>query len=305
MIRLAPVLEAMLGQGEAVAIVTVIETHGSTPRETGATMLVAKGALHGTIGGGQLEFHATDMARDMLANGEDHRTLPLTLGPHMGQCCGGRVVLDLRRAKAVDGAILAMQDAALQDARPVVLVFGAGHTGRALAMQLALLPLRAVLVDDRPGELEAVAAGIGKRAMDDPAKAIDDAAPGSAYVIMTHSHALDYRLTEAALRRGDAAYVGLIGSATKRARFLASLKHGGDVDLAPFACPIGGSDVPDKRPEIIAALAAAEVVRAVFSPSWRGLSRPNTSCVAEAGVTAVGAWHKAWHDRDEWKAPVR
>jgi xanthine dehydrogenase accessory factor len=265
---LAPQLEAFLARGEAVAVVVVAISHGSTPRERGATMLVGKTALHGTIGGGQLEFHSVDKARDMLASGADALTLPVVLGPQMGQCCGGRVVLEMRRADVADVAVMAARDAALLASCPSVLVFGAGHTGRALAAQLGLLPLRIVLVDDRPEEMALLTAQVETRLLTDPEMAIHDAPPGSAFVVMTHSHALDYRLAEAALRRGDAAYVGMIGSATKRARFVAGLKRDAAVTLAAFACPvggqIGGNSVADKRPEIIAALTVAEIVCALF-----------------------------------------
>ncbi len=262
---LAPILARALGAGEPVAIVTIVETHGSTPREIGATMLVGPQDCFGTIGGGQLEFHAADMAREMLASGRAGLTLPLTLGPQMGQCCGGRVVLHVARARAADVAALAALDKAALDARPVVLIFGAGHTGRALAAQLTLLPVCAALVDDRPDELARVPSGLETRHLPDPEAAIHAAAPGTAFVVMTHSHALDYRLAEAALRRGDAAHVGLIGSATKRARFLAGARRNGPMDLSRFSCPLGGTAVADKRPEIIAALTVAELARALFN----------------------------------------
>lgn len=266
MTGLAPALDEMLARGVPVAIVTVAEALGSTPREAGATMLVGAAAAIGTIGGGQLEFHATDVARAMLVAGETARSLPLALGPQMGQCCGGRVVLELRRATKGDVAALAAREAAALVARPAVLVFGAGHTGRAFARQLALLPLRVALIDDRAEALVGIASGVETRRLDDPVAAVAGAPPLAAFLVMTHSHALDYRLAEAALLRGDAAYVGLIGSATKRARFLASLKRGApEASLLPFVCPIGGNSVRDKRPEIIAALAVADIVRAVFS----------------------------------------
>ena len=102
--------------------------------------------------------------------------------------------------------------------------------------------------------------------MADPAGAVEEARPGTAFVILSHSHALDYRLAEAALARGDAAYIGMIGSATKRARFESGfLRSGGRREaLARLTCPIGGSDVDDKRPEVIAALTAAELVRCLL-----------------------------------------
>ena len=90
------------------------------------------------------------------------------------------------------------------------------------------------------------------------------AAPaGSAFVVLTHDHALDFLIVAEALKRDDAAYVGMIGSKTKRRRFESQfLRAGGSkAVLAQLTCPIGGADVDDKRPEIIASLTAAELVR--------------------------------------------
>jgi xanthine dehydrogenase accessory protein XdhC len=278
MTALAPELARLLGAGEPAATVTIVKAEGSTPRETGATMLVTATRCHGTIGGGQLEFHATDLARRLLAAGEPGKEVSLALGPAMGQCCGGRVVLRMKRADQADVAILGGLEVAAREARPMALIFGAGHTGRALAQALSLLPLRVLLVDDREGELALCGASVEMRLMEDPEIALGDAPPGSAALIMTHSHPLDYRLAEAALRNPRFAYVGMIGSATKRARFLSGLMRGGAMDTSRFHCPIGGAGVPDKRPEVIAALAAAEVVRAVMAqPAWSGLAPPSTS----------------------------
>ena len=88
--------------------------------------------------------------------------------------------------------------------------------------------------------------------------------PGSAFIVLTYSHALDYRLIDAALRRQDAAYVGMIGSATKRARFehWFLMRGGTKAQVNELVCPIGGCDVADERPAIIACLTAAELVQA-------------------------------------------
>ena len=248
--------------------ILVILTHaaGSTPREAGATMVVSATDATGTIGGGQLEFHCLDIARAMLEADETARELDIPLGPQMGQCCGGRVQIALRRATQADLAMLTARELAETQARPAVLVFGAGHTGTALVRALAPMPFRVTLIDDRDGVMDGLPAVATCIRMADPVAAIANASSGAAYVVLTHSHALDYRLTEAALQRGDAAYVGMIGSATKRARFEASFLRAGSraEALARLTCPIGGADVDDKRPEVIAALTAAELVRSLL-----------------------------------------
>ncbi|OYW60557.1 MAG: xanthine dehydrogenase accessory protein XdhC [Bosea sp. 12-68-7] len=251
---------------DGAVLVTLTHAAGSTPREAGATMAVSATGTAGTIGGGQLEFHCLDVARTMLQSGETGRLLDIPLGPQMGQCCGGRVSVALKRARAADLAMLAASEKAEAAARPAILIFGAGHTGRALAQALAPLPFATTLIDDRDGVMDGLPAAITCIRMGDPVAAVVTARAGSAFVILSHSHALDYRLAEAALQRGDADYVGMIGSATKRARFEAGfLRAGGRREaLSRLICPIGGADVDDKRPEVIAALTAAELVRSLL-----------------------------------------
>ena len=174
------------------------------------------------------------------------------------------------------------RERALIEARPAVLVFGLGHTGRALAAMLAHLPVAVTLVDDRPEVLVDLPASCSIRHLADPQQAVEEARPGSAFVILTHSHALDYRLTEAALLRGDAAYVGMIGSKTKRKRFESQFLRAGGTNtaLGELTCPIGGADVDDKRPEIIAALTSAELVRCFAQHAARAANTDRTRLYA-------------------------
>jgi xanthine dehydrogenase accessory protein XdhC len=265
---------------EGVVLIAVRRAEGSTPRDTGATMAVSASASAGTIGGGQLEFHCIDIARAMLTGGERDRSLDIALGPQMGQCCGGRVQVSLRRATPADLVLQGAREKAEADARPAVLIFGAGHTGLALARALAALPFCVTLIDDRDGVMDGLPPEVTCIRMADPVAAVEAAPSGAAFAVLTHSHALDYRLAEAALARGDARYAGMIGSATKRVRFEASFLRAGGARaaLARLTCPIGGGDVADKRPEVIAALTAAELVRSLL-----GAERANTC--SEAGET--------------------
>lgn len=261
---------------EGAVIVRITEAQGSTPREAGATMIVSARSSAGTIGGGQLEFHCIDLARIMLDSGGPQQLIDIPLGPQMGQCCGGRVRVAMEPAAAAHLEALRQTEAKAAAERPQVLIFGAGHTGKALARSLALLPVAVTLIDDRPGQFGEVPATVACLQLEDPETALAAARPGAAFVILTHSHALDYRLAEAALLRGDAAYVGMIGSGTKRARFEASFRrrHPGSKVLGGFTCPIGGSDVHDKRPEVIAALTSAELVRCLLGDTAMKRARP-------------------------------
>lgn len=251
---------------DGAVIVRIAKAQGSTPREAGATMIVSARSSSGTIGGGQLEFHCIDLARALLASGGPQQLIDIPLGPHMGQCCGGRVRVAMEPATTSYLEALRQDEAKAAAERPQVLIFGAGHTGKALAHSLALLPVAITLIDDRPGQFDEVPATVSCLHLDDLETVLAAARPGSAIIVLTHSHALDYRLAEAALLRDDAAYVGMIGSATKRARFEASFRrrHPGSTALGGLTCPIGGSDVHDKRPEVIAALTSAELVRCLL-----------------------------------------
>lgn len=263
---LAAALRAALAASDPAVLVTVTQVRGSTPREAGAAMLVTANGMAGTIGGGRLEFEAIERARMMLEAGEDTAIMDVPLGPEIGQCCGGRVRLDLCRADDATLQALTRDDEARRAAQPTVLIFGAGHTGRALATALALLPFSVRLVDSRPETLRGLPDTVTTVAAALPEAEVDAAPPGAAYVVMTHEHSLDFLIAGAALARGDAAYVGMIGSATKRERLRRDLEaagRGGDIDR--LTLPIGGAAVRDKRPEVIAALTAAELATCLLS----------------------------------------
>jgi xanthine dehydrogenase accessory factor len=147
--------------------------------------------------------------------------------------------------------------------RPTLLILGAGHVGRALAQVALTLPWRVLVVDPRAAELAQVPDGVEKSLTPLPEAEIASAAPASAFVVTTHDHGLDFLLTLAALRRNDAAYVGLIGSATKRARFARFARETGNLgDISALICPIGAAGLGDKRPEVIALMTAHEIFAA-------------------------------------------
>lgn len=247
--------------------VEVTAAKGSTPRERGAWMLVAPDGIFGTIGGGQLEFMAIDHARTFAEGGAAEPALAVPLGPAIGQCCGGHVALGFELLDG-DGLERLRQRAEAEDiARPTVYLFGAGHVGRALTAALASLPVRLALIETRAEALADIGGETETHLTAVPESFVEDAPPGSAFLILTHDHALDFLIARAAIARNDARYVGMIGSKTKRATFERWYvrEAGGDpADCARLVLPIGGSDLHDKRPAVIAALAAAEVLRAVL-----------------------------------------
>ena len=242
------------------ALIEVTRADGSTPRERGAWMLVSRNATWGTIGGGRLEQLAIERARDALETGNEG-AMDVPLGPAIGQCCGGNVGL----AISLDTGGAAEREATARAGWPHALVFGQGHVGRALMPLLRRLPVHASAVETRPdfADADTVLTPL-------PEEAIDAAPPGAAFVVVTHDHALDYLLVDRMLAREDAAYIGLIGSATKRATFASRFRRDGHPPerFERVTCPIGrlggaiGSN--DKRPEVIAAFAAAEVAAALL-----------------------------------------
>ena len=254
-------------------LIDIIGTQGSTPREAGTFMLVSADTLWGTIGGGHFEFMAIANARDMLAGTGGAEEMDIPLGPDIGQCCGGRTQL---RFRLMTQAVVDEIEARLALERlPEVHLFGAGHVGRALATALAPLPLSVTVVETRQEELANLPPETKMRLVPMPEALVKDIAPGGVVVILTHDHALDFLIAREALERTDLAYTGMIGSATKRATFASWLSReaGGDrAWMERLTLPIGGSAVRDKRPEVIAAMTAAEILTALAAYRMRSSS---------------------------------
>lgn len=257
-------LDRLLSGPAPVARLRLCRVRGSSPREAGCEMYVSERALHGTIGGGQLELRAIAAARALLARGDLAETLDLPLGPEIGQCCGGRVEIALSPMGAQDRQAALARAAEAAAAQPMVQIHGAGHVGRALADLMQHLPVRCVLVDSRAAELALCTARVETRLTPLPELEIAMAPPGSAFIVLTHDHALDFLCASAALQRNDARYVGLIGSATKREKFRRFARDQCDgLETHALTCPIGAQGSRDKRPEVIAAFVVAEVLAAL------------------------------------------
>ncbi len=259
-------LDSFLFGPGPVARLRLTRVRGSSPREAGTEMYVRAEALHGTIGGGQLEHRAIDAARALLASSDIATHLDLPLGPEIGQCCGGRVEIAIKRMSVADTRAALTEAEAEHEQLPEVYILGAGHVGRALADQFQHLPVRTVLVDQRAEELAQNRATVETRRSAIPEVEIARAAPGSVFIVLTHDHGLDFLLASAALERGDAAYVGLIGSGTKRVKFRNWCKtHCDGLSTADLICPIGAGGSRDKRPAVIATFVVAEVIAALTS----------------------------------------
>lgn len=265
------------------AMVSVVKVEGSAPREAGACIVVTPLGFHGTIGGGTLEWHAIAKAQALLGKPTQHRLSVHSLGPDLGQCCGGRVQLvtevfarsDLPEAKSfaarealgpftLAGRILEPEFAEqFGDSNRKLYLFGAGHVGRALVLALAPLPFDVIWIDTREGAFPSVVpSNVVTIQSENPAAEFVEAPSDSFGLVMTHSHALDLEIIDAVLRNPSFAYAGLIGSQTKRARFSKRLREGGvpDEKISAMVCPIGISSIKSKHPAAIAAATAAQLL---------------------------------------------
>lgn len=247
------------------ALVVVERGQGSVPREAGAWMLVTARRAVGTIGGGQLEWHAIQRARAGLhTRGWSEERLRCPLGPSLGQCCGGVVHLWLRRVTAADAGALR---AAWTAARAPVALFGGGHVGRAIERALRPLPFALTWIDSRDGVFpDDLPLGVVAEHSDPVERAVRELSRGSRVLIMSFSHAEDLAVVDACLQRlrerDDLPFVGLIGSRTKWATFRHRLLARGhdEAALARIICPIGIPGVVGKEPEVIAASVVAQLL---------------------------------------------
>jgi len=178
-----------------------------------------------------------------------------------------RVALASARCREATGTLEVAGDTLfvhveLPDASPVC-VFGNGHVGRALVHVLGAVPVDVRWIDTRENDFPAeVPAHVEIVAIDDPVAEVVAAPHGAALVVMTHSHALDFDIVEAALARNDFVYVGLIGSKAKRAQFERRLlARGTPADaLQRLTCPIGAGSLRSKLPGVIAIAVATELL---------------------------------------------
>ena len=249
--------------GRPGVLLTVVEVRGHAPRDPGAKMVVGADHSWGSVGGGNLEESAVRAAREMIAGADSRpRTLESRLneherGAHGRQCCGGVVRLLLEPMPA----------------RPVVAVFGVGHVGYELARILSRQEISLHLVDSRADAVDELRlAGVTDGVADVQVahrvlgeQVLSRLPPGAHVLIMTHDHAEDFALCDAALRMPGLGSVGLIGSSAKWARFrrnLAAYGHRPEA-LDAIDCPIGLAELTGKQPAVIALGVATVLVQRI------------------------------------------
>jgi xanthine dehydrogenase accessory factor len=255
-------VEQLRAERRPGVLVTLVSVRGHAPREAGAKMVVASDATWDSIGGGNVEATAIRRARGLLTSGDGRpETFTLDLsdkapGEHGVQCCGGEVTVLLEPLVV----------------RPVVAVFGVGHVGLELARILCRHDLDLHLVDSRPDRLRddvlAPLADADARVHVHheavlPELVLAELPPGSHVLVMTHDHAEDLALLDAALRATHLGPVGLIGSSAKWARFRSTLlADGHSPDLVGrVVVPIGLPSLTGKDPATIAVSVAAALLQ--------------------------------------------
>ena len=259
-------------QTEPAVLVTVMATRGSVPRDVGTWMAVFTDSFLATIGGGRLEQDALDLARGRLAAGStESLERAFSLGPSLGQCCGGEVQLRFERIRAADAPALADR---LRPPHTPVALFGGGHVGQALVRVLGLLPTQVRWFDSRDEVFPVDLPPHVHTEHSDPVEAgVAELVPGTRVFVMSFSHAEDFAVVAACLQRqrdlGDLPYIGLIGSKSKWATFRHRLEARGftAAELDHVTCPIGVPGINDKRPEVIAVAAAAQLLQVVGEPA--------------------------------------
>jgi xanthine dehydrogenase accessory factor len=255
-------VELLRSSRQRGVLVTVAAVRGHAPREAGAKMVVAADRTWGTVGGGNLEAVAVERARVLLQEGAGSPELMTSAlsdkAPyqHGVQCCGGEVTVLLEPLPVV----------------PAVAVFGVGHVGLELARILARRDLDLHLVDSRPEQVsperlavlaDAVARVHVHHVPVLPELVLGELPPGAHVLIMTHDHAEDAALCDAALRTPHLGTIGLIGSAAKWARFRAKLADEGHAPetIDRITTPIGLPGITGKDPVTIAVSVAAALIQ--------------------------------------------
>lgn len=261
---------------EPAVLVTVRASRGSVPREAGTWMAVFRNDTIDTIGGGHLEWDAMRRAREMLARRTVQPSVQsVTLGPSLGQCCGGALELSYEPVGADDAP--ALRERLGRALRPVAL-FGGGHVGRALVRALAPLPFAITWIDSRDEVFpDPLPEGVVAEHSDPVQAAVPALDSGSLVLVMSFSHAEDLDIVAACLRRlrerDDLGFIGLIGSRTKWATFRHRLTERGfsEEELARVTCPIGLPGIAGKAPAVIAAAVVAQLLLLTSKPPADGV----------------------------------
>ena len=243
------IVAQMSEKSKSYVIVTVLEVRGSSPREEGAKMIVTEDQSYLSIGGGNLEYQAIALSRELILEaGLVSKIEDFPLGPKVGQCCGGKVRLLFESFPAETIRIS---------------IFGAGHVGKALIGIVSQLPYRIRWIDSREHEFpNAIPSNVEKVVSGRPHLDIRSSSMADYFVVMSHSHKIDFEIVQAVLKMGNYRYLGLIGSESKKKRFESRLIKRGvpDDQISRLSCPMGIGQITGKSPIEVAVSVASELI---------------------------------------------
>ncbi len=224
-------------QGKSFCIVTVVDSQGATPRKAGARgLFFPDGSLEGTVGGGNIELEATQIAQQVLKSKDPLlRKFDLENLEVGGMICGGSMTLFF--------------EPVLPD--QMLTIFGGGHVGRAVARVAYEAGWRVRVIDEREGVLDPqFFPEQAELIVDNYLKYISNSNFGSNdwIVIVTPKHKHDEQVLESVIHH-SAAYIGMMGSPKKVKEVMASLKAKGISDdiLKKAHAPVGlniGTETP-------------------------------------------------------------
>lgn len=261
-------LEALSRQSQPGVMAVILSTSGSTPRGAGAQMLLSPdGSFSGTVGGGTLEYRAQKQALEVLSTGVPAReTYSLQGDPNRFSIgvCGGTAVVDFRLVTPQQAEELLKS----MEPPPRILLYGAGHVGKALGDIAHLLGLEVLVTDDRETLLTEARFPHAQRRLHTLPDAPMNPEDRDLIVIMTHGHEHDFELARRAMNT-KAAYVGLMASRKKAAiarDILSQDGHSPEEIALRFHCPIGLS-IHAETPEEIAVSIAGEIISLLRDPN--------------------------------------
>lgn len=306
-------LTSELNSQDDLCLVVISRVQGSTPREVGAMMIVTKDGFWGSIGGGMLEHDALFQAKSVLNASPNDRPSgqrfwrDYPLGPSLGQCCGGFVSIMVEHINRADRSL--WQDLAAKQSgflihsddaqKPVywsdhpqghdglvqpltpdtvpLYLYGAGHVGRAVIDVTGGLPLDRYWVDTNADRFpEDIPSDVTVISASDPAQIPQYAPEGAIHLVMSYSHQMDLDICAEILKQGHHHKIGLIGSATKWARFRSRLKQMGIAEAAidQIQCPVGLLAISGKEPARVALSVAGQLAEWTYAHALASTRNP-------------------------------
>ncbi|NND97734.1 MAG: xanthine dehydrogenase accessory protein XdhC [Pirellulaceae bacterium] len=241
-------MNQLIDSGRTIVVVTLVDTHGSTPADAGSKMLVdADGREFGTVGGGRIEARAIEEAKSLISSHESNRFVDWSLQSDIGMTCGGRVRLFF--------------EAWNQDPWRIA-IFGAGHVTQALAKLLATLPCRVTCIDPRDDWLGQLPTGVQSICVQEPSEHVRELTDDTYVLCMTRGHRSDFPVLRQIYQDGrDFPYIGVIGSRAKAAVLRKELVENGiHEDAIKFHCPVG-LPIGSNHPAEIAVSIAAQLIQ--------------------------------------------